>query len=305
MPKSSLQLSDVASLEAKRANLTGLLKWAGGKASIARTLIPAISSRRPRRFIEPFAGGAAIFFRLGPTEAILGDSNVHLMRFYLAVKRNPRQVYLAIESIRSVASKLRGPSFRVFYYELRDQFPRVGLYENAALFVFLNRHCWNGLYRENSLGRFNTPIGSYESLQPTPDLQQLSAASRLLQSATLRIGDFAETVALAEPGDVVYLDPPYLPVSSTSRFSSYQTPPFSWRDQVRLKKVLYDLQDRNIDFILSNSFQPLTRAFYADFRYHYTVMTAGTISSSSATRKARRELVVTSFSTKALEAYGA
>jgi DNA adenine methylase len=294
---------DVAplSLEAKRAQLGGLIKWAGGKASLARVLLPAIRARRPKRLIEPFAGGAALFFRLKLPGSVLGDTNTHLMRFYLAVKRNPKKVRDALEAIKRAASQLHGPKFGEFYYELREQFPRSELYENAAMFLFLNRHCWNGLYRENLQGKFNTPIGSYESLQALPDLAQLEEASDVLKSATLRTGDFTETFGLARPGDLVYCDPPYIPISSTARFSNYQGQAFSWRDHVRLKKALYDLQERGIDFMLSNSFQRLTVSFYSDFR-QYTVKTAGTISARSVSRQARQELIVTSFVANVFEA---
>ena len=298
------RFSAVGSIDAKRAQLAGLIKWAGGKANLARVLLPIIKARNPKRLIEPFAGGAALFFRLRLPGSVLGDTNAHLMRFYLAVKRNPKRVFAALESVKEAASSLDGPTFREFYYEMREQFPRPELYENAALFLFLNRHCWNGLYRENTQGKFNTPIGSYETMQAMPDLQQLKDASSALAAVVLRTSDFADTVLLAEPGDLVYFDPPYVPVSTTSRFANYQGQSFSWRDQVRLKKTLYDLKERKIDFILSNSYQRLTTTFYADF-IQYCVTTAGNISSRSSSRKARRELLVTSFASGSLEAYSA
>jgi DNA adenine methylase len=290
----------VVSLHERRAQLSGLLKWAGGKAALSRTLIPIIRSRRPKRLIEPFAGGAAIFFRLEGPSAVLGDCNDHLMRFYLAVKKNPKRVNAALNNIRMAARSVHGPAFSIFYYEMREQFPRPELFENAALFMFLNRHCWNGLYRENIQGKFNTPIGSYESLQPMPELNQLAEASRKLKGAALRTADFAETLALAEHGDLVYLDPPYIPVSSSSRFSHYQGQAFAWRDHIRLKRLLYELRERGVDFILSNSHQKLTQALYSDF-HQYAVTATGTINSRGGLRQARKELLVTSFTSPAFE----
>jgi len=291
----------VVSIDEHQAQLLGLLKWAGGKATLSRILIPIIRSRRPARFIEPFAGGAAIFFRLDSPSAILGDRNEHLMRFYLAVKKNPKRVAATLDDIRLAARSIHGPAFSIFYYEMREQFPRPELFEHAALFLFLNRHCWNGLYRENGQGKFNTPIGSYESLQPMPELDQLTEASRRLQQATLRVGDFAETLSMVQPGDLVYMDPPYIPVSSSSRFSHYQGQAFSWRDHVRLKRLLYEMQERGIDFILSNSYQKLTQAFYSDF-HQYTTSSMGTINSRVRLRQPRKELLVTSFVSRSLEA---
>jgi DNA adenine methylase len=246
------------------------------------------------RYIEPFAGSAAIFFRLSPNAAILGDLNPHLMRLFSAIKSDPEGVSQALDRIRQRASGLNGKAFAAFYYSLRDDFPKKKRSENAALLLFLNQHCWNGLYRVNQTGEFNTPIGSYQSLRTMPSLQSLSAASEALQRASLQLADFEVVASMAKPGDFVYFDPPYAPTSQTARFTSYSATQFTWLDQVRLKRVLYDLTDRKISFLLSNSATQTMINLYKDF-VQTTVSAARSINSVGSKRRGFVELLVSNF----------
>lgn len=230
-----------------------LLKWAGGK----RQLVPQLLRFVPgeiETYHEPFAGGLALFCALQeespPVRSVLTDLNRDLIDFYRVVRDRPMEL---IENIR--ASHFENE--REFYYGMRDQFNSgtgsssdpVG---KATTLLYLNRHCFNGLYRVNSQNQFNVPFGRYKN-PSFPDPGDILKFSQTLQGSKIEAMDFETAVKDARPGDFVYLDPPYIPLSRTSRFTEYTGTGFSFEDQKRLIRLCRDMASRGIDFILSNS----------------------------------------------------
>jgi DNA adenine methylase len=183
-----------------------LLRWAGSK----RQFLPELVRQSPKSFsayIEPFAGSASLFFSLGPQEAILGDINSQLINFYVQLRATPRELHAIASSYR----QNRGD-----YSSCRDRFNRgCEPLERAALFWYLNRTCFNGLYRTNRSGEFNVPIG--RKLSQFPGVAQTEACSELIARSYFLLGDFEETIDLADRNDFLYIDPPYFRVSSRDR----------------------------------------------------------------------------------------
>lgn len=217
-----------------------ILRWAGSKRQLLGKLTPYW---RPtyNRYIEPFVGSGALFFSLNPRRAVLGDLNEHLIETYKQIKKSPKTVYAAI-------SKL--PRGKRAYYNLRAQDPAtLRPILRAARFVFLNRHCFNGIYRTNLDGWFNVPYAPTKTGEMPPMEDFVSAASAL-SKARLVAGDFQKVLALAERGDFVYLDPPYV-VSSRRVFIEYGAKEFSVKDLSRLSKELDRLNARGVKFAVS------------------------------------------------------
>lgn len=236
------------------------LKWVGGKS----LLIDRYQSLLPARFghyHEPFAGGAALFFSLrgsspGPRGAVLSDINDELINCYAVVRDAAPALIAALQRHRYE---------RDHYYAVRDQDPAsLPPVERAARTIFLNRTGFNGLYRVNQDGRFNVPFGRFASPKIC-DAENLRACSAALRGARVEARDFAEVVATARAGDLVYLDPPYAPISSTSSFTAYVPGGFGWRDQIRLLGVFRELTRRKVHAMLSSSDVPAIREMYSGF----------------------------------------
>lgn len=230
------------------------IKWVGGK----RQLLPELRARMPADFghyFEPFIGGGALFFDLGPLCATLSDVNERLVRTYRGVR----------DDVEKVIGLLQGyPHDSAFFYEIRavDIDVRTDA-EVAAWVIYLTKVCFNGLYRVNKSGGFNSPFGSYKN--PTIcDADTLRACSTALKPAELLVSDFATTVATAQAGDLVYFDPPYAPLSATSNFTSYTAGGFGPTEQRRLRDLALELKQRGVHVLLSNSSAPLIRDLYAE-----------------------------------------
>jgi len=216
------------------------LRWAGSK----RKLLPVLSqywSGQYTRYLEPFAGSACLFFHIAPKQALLGDLNSELIGTYREVKRSAEDVIDALSSFHAGRGQ---------YYRIRALNPSLlSKSQRAARFIYLNRNCFNGLYRTNSNGRFNVPYGGIRSGSlPTQDA--LRDCSRLLKRATLYAGDFHSVLELAKEGDFVYLDPPYT-VESRRVFKEYNPQTFGVSDLLRLRNWMNLLNKNNIAFLVS------------------------------------------------------
>lgn len=260
------------------------LKWAGGK----RQLLPQLLSRVPDKFdryFEPFLGGGALLLAVGPSRAVANDANTELVRCFTAVRDHPEAV---IDELRSYENT------EDCFYAARAVDPStlndVGV---AARMVFLNRTCFNGLYRVNRQGRFNTPYGRYKSPNLLPE-ELLRAASLTLQGVELRCGDYREGTAGAREGDFIYLDPPYVPVSEYSDFRRYSAVQF--RDQHHEELALHfkELDTRGCRVMLSNSSAPRVFELYSDWNIS-EVSARRNINSKGSRRGAVTELVITNF----------
>ena len=219
------------------------LKWAGGKTQ----LLPALLKNIPAQFgtyIEPFVGGGALFFELQPAKAILADSNPELINCYIVVRDN-------VEDLITVLSAY--PYSEEFYYKLRAEVPG-NVVMRAARIIYLNRTCYNGLYRVNKRGKFNVPFGSYKN-PVICDAERLRAASFALRNAELFCADYQETLRnFAKPGDFIYIDPPYHPVSKYSDFKRYTARFFYIDDQRMLAKTAKELAGQGCYVLVSNSY---------------------------------------------------
>lgn len=220
--------------------MEAFIRWAGSK----RQIIPKIAnfySAKSRRYIEPFAGSACIFFHLEPNAAVLGDLNGELITAFREIRRD---VYRVLQCAR------RFPVTENFYYKLREADPEaMSSSEAAARFLYLNRYCFNGLYRTNLQGKFNVPWGSSAKIQRFDENKIIEAAS-LLKRARLIHGDFEATLSEVKRNDFVYLDPPYA-VDSRRVFSEYIPGSFSEQDLHRLSSCLASIDKKGARFILS------------------------------------------------------
>lgn len=260
-----------------------VLKWAGGK----RRLVARILKRLPERvgtYYEPFVGGAAVFFELankGAFErAVLCDRNPDLVAVYRALKED-------VEAVIRLLTRYRYDERE--YYRVRAQKPR-GLHQRAARIIYLNKTGYNGLYRVNRSGQFNVPFGRHKS-PLICDKQNLRAAARALQHAEIISDDFENVCARARPGDAVYLDPPYLPVSKTANFAAYDPLPFGVDEHRRLAGVFGALEKRRVWAVLSNSSTPTTREIFGNFQ-HEQVDVKRPINSDATRRGPVKELLV-------------
>lgn len=231
------------------------IKWVGGK----RQLLAEILSRVPRRFgtfHEPFVGGGAVFFALKPKHAYLSDNNERLIRAYRGVRDDVERV---IDLLKSY------PHDKDFYLRFRalpiDAAPTDA--EVAAWFIYLNRTGYNGLYRVNLSNGFNVPFGRYVNPKVC-DPALLRACAAALRSADIFREDFSVVLERARPGDLVYFDPPYVPLSATSSFTSYTAGGFGLDQQRRLRDVALALKRADVFVLLSNSASPLVRELYGD-----------------------------------------
>lgn len=233
-----------------------IIKWVGGKRQLLEQFQPFFP-KQFNRYFEPFVGGAAVFFSLDLEEAILMDTNAELVNLYNVIKEHVEPL---IENLRHHKNE------ESYYYTIRALVPAtLSPVERASRFIYLNKTCYNGLYRVNRQGKFNVPFGKYTN----PDYVNadgLRLASAALQRATIMENDFSAVLELANPGDFVYFDPPYHPVSETSNFTSYTKDSFGVEDQRRLAAVFVELVDRGCHVMLSNSDTPFIRELYMDYR---------------------------------------
>lgn len=260
------------------------LKWAGGKGQ----LLPQYQPFFPKTFgtyYEPFLGGGAVFFRLLPDRAVLTDINPELVNVYCCVRD---QVEAMIEQLTQHQS-LHSPDY---YYKLRSTVGKTDV-EKAARLVYLNKTCYNGLYRENSKGEFNVPIGRYKAPRIChPEL--LRSVSRTLKNIRIGVNPFTAVSEAARSQDFVYFDPPYYPISLTSRFTEYNRYTFGEAEQIRLRDTFAQLAQRGVKVMLSNSDCPFIRDLYKDFQIH-AIFASRSINSNAQKRGRITEVLVTSY----------
>jgi DNA adenine methylase len=278
------QSSFLPPIEKSRAG--PVVKWAGGKKALIAQFAPHFPAPGTyRRYFEPFLGGAAVFFYLQPERSFLFDLNAQLIEVYHVIRDDVEGLIAALKVHRNAPD---------YFYEIRAQNPvELRPAERAARFIFLNRTCYNGLYRVNRQGQFNVPFGRYKN--PTIcDEPGLRAASAALQNAHLEVADFEIVLSLAEPGDLIYFDPPYEPLSLTSSFTSYTSNGFSSDDQHRLAATYRTLDSRGCLLMLSNSSAPLIYDLYSGFHIH-EISARRAINSKPDGRGAITELLITNF----------
>lgn len=251
-----------SAVAARVAPASPIVKWVGGKTRLLSQLVPLLpAGSELMRHVEPFFGGGALFFARRPKRALLCDVNPSLVATYEAVRDSLDEVIAHLSRLSAAHKAER-------YYEVRHRYnhaQRLDKVERAAMFVYLNKTCFNGLHRVNRRGEFNVPAGRYDKPRIL-DEELLRAANGVLQQAELRCASFEQVLTAAKPGDFVYFDPPYEPVSSTASFTAYSQGGFGRADQERLRDVFAQLDRRRCKLMLSNSDVPFIRDLYAKFR---------------------------------------
>jgi DNA adenine methylase len=266
-------------------NAKPFLKWAGGKKSLL-THLEKILPNSYNSYFEPFLGGGALFFSLQPKKAFLSDLNKELINTYLQLKRHSKEVIKILEKM---------PYEKTVYYKIRNTYSKDKIYR-AARFIYLNRSCWNGLYRENRKGEFNVPFGRFKN--PTIcDPVNLEAVSNALKKTSLRHVDFEIILEKAQNNDLVYLDPPYVTTHSNNGFLQYNAKIFSLEDQKRLKEVFLKLHKKKCKVILSNADHKFIRELYDQF-YIYRVDRKSLLAGDKKKRKDVSELIITNYQTR-------
>lgn len=265
---------------------TPIVKWAGGKGRLLSQYEPYLPIRF-KRYFEPFAGGAAVFFWLRnhrglKFSATLNDSNEELINCYQVVQSQPEPL---LERLREMAAH----HSHDYYYQVRAERPEPAL-ERAARLIYLNKTCYNGLYRVNASGGFNVPIGRYKDPSIVQE-DKIRAAHLALQGVQLCNKGFDEAALAARKGDFVYFDPPYQPLNATSNFTSYTKDQFGMEQQCHLAEVFKQLVKRGCHVLLSNSDSDLVRNLYRDFR-QVEIQAPRFINSKAAGRSSIAELLI-------------
>lgn len=243
-------------LEAPQLRTKPFLKWAGGKTRLLSILRQRIPPQPFRRYFEPFVGGGAFFFDLAPDEAVLSDSNPELISCYEVVRDAADELIAELSHYRVNEEEF----YRVRALQPSDLSPL----ERAARFIYLNKTCFNGVYRVNKNGQFNTPFGHYKYVSLVAE-DNLRRASELLKRAVITCQNYQSVLSSAGEGDFVYFDPPYMPVSKYSDFKRYTKEFFYEADHERLAQAYRSLSERGCFVLLSNSYQEKIADLYSGF----------------------------------------
>lgn len=295
-----------------------VLKWVGGKSQLLsqlnELLPPKLKVNAIKTYIEPFVGGGAMFFNLYKmydfTNIYLFDTNRELVILYNAIKRDVNLLIKELSLLSDEYFKLPEDGRNDYYYTRRDEYNSFDKFidannyskdfiRRAALTVFINRTCFNGLYRVNSQNKYNVPVGKYKNPRIL-DEENLYNVSEALQIAEIKHCDFSETLKYADDNTFIYYDPPYRPISKTSAFNSYSADDFNDDEQVRLKKLFDDCHRKGALQMESNSDptnyieDPFFDNLYCDYNIH-RVSATRIINSNAEKRGAIRELVITNY----------
>lgn len=262
------------------------LKWVGGKGQLLLKYLP-YQPQNFETYYEPFLGGGAMFFYLQPSRAVLTDINPELINVYCCVRD---QVELLIKHL----AKHQQQHCRDYYYQMYDQMRSqlsITDVERAARFIYVNKTCFNGLYRENSKGEFNVPIGRHKKQPLICNADLLRSCSVALRSPVIKVQPFDAVLETANCNDFVYFDPPYHPLTPTSNFTTYSRSGFGEAEQIKLKDVVVALVARGVQVAISNSDCPFIRELYGDFRI-YSVPAKRSINSKIDRRGAVNEVLI-------------
>lgn len=271
-------------------HLAPFVKWVGGKRQLLKYIKP-ILPESINTYYEPFIGGGALLFDHKPSVAVINDYNKELINTYNVIKGD----------VEALIADLKTHVYdKDYFYEIRSldrnsDYSSMSDLKKASRLLYLNKSCFNGLYRVNSKGEFNSPFGSYTNPNIVNE-DTLLAVSRYLNNnnVTTRTGDFQEAVFDAQDGDFVYFDPPYDPVSKSANFTAYSKLGFSREDQERLRDLCIELTDRGVKFLLSNASTDFINELYSGF----TILEVGAnraINSNGAKRKKVQEVLVRNY----------
>lgn len=241
-----------------------VLKWVGGKRQLMDVIAPLIPSSLTT-YYEPFIGGGAVLFNLQPKKAVINDLNPELINVYKVIKDNPNELIQALKMHESM-------NCEDYFYEVRaydrnkTEYEKLSNIEKAARVIYLNKTCYNGLFRVNSSGEFNSPWGRYSNpnISNIPTIKALNTYFNKYD-ITIKCGNYADSLKGIRKGAFVYLDPPYMPISSSSSFTGYTANGFGEKEQIELKKLCDKLNDKGVKFLLSNSCCPFIEELYKNY----------------------------------------
>lgn len=290
------------------------LKWAGGKTQLISDIektLPKDISKNKLTYIEPFVGsGAVLFWMLNNfpnfKKAIINDINEDLINTYRTIASKPKELVSILQTLQNEFHGLEGQdeAKKEYYYSKRELYNKRKEEQSgqAALFIFLNRTCFNGLYRVNRKNEYNVPMGSYK--RPTIcDKENILAVSQALQKVEILCGDYEETLNYADDNTLFYFDPPYKPLSETSSFNSYAKDEFNDAEQIRLRDFCHKLDTLNHTWILSNSDvkgKDENDSFFDDLYSDFTIQRVDarrSINANPEKRGALKELLITNYQT--------
>ncbi len=271
------------------------LKWVGGKARV----IPELSKYYPRsydRYFEPFVGGGAVYFSIHPEVAHINDLNLVLISAYKHIKKDVELLIGALSKIETEYHSLKSfDDKKLYYLKKRSDFNSLqnDSFEKTALLIFLNKTCFNGMYRENSKGEFNVPFGKHDKPKIC-DADNLRNVMAYLKRTTITHSSYEKAVRGAKIGDFVYFDPPYHPLTLTSSFTSYQAGGFTPEDQKKLSDEFKRLSKIGCKVMLSNSDTPLIHELYKEFNIH-KIYAARSINATGSKRGKILEVIITNY----------
>ena len=264
-----------------------VLKWVGGKSQILNEVLGVFPDSF-RAYHEPFLGGAAVFFSLNAEKAVLSDSNRWLIGFYEALRTAPQELIKELETIADEFNSSPVDKRSSIFYRLRDEFNSIEEVDlrKSALFLALNKTCFNGLYRENAKGMFNVPYNQAKSPVRFLNTENFLNASNKLQNADLSSRSFETVLDFAMPGDLAYFDPPYVPLTETSSFTSYSAAGFGESNQKALIRVAKELLAKSVYVVLSNSYSDWVIKNYTDAGFRVLEISAKRLVAAKATSRA-------------------
>jgi len=274
----------------RKNRIEPFIKWAGGKSQLLeqfRELFPPDDSYD--NYFEPFIGGGAVYFFLQPKNATISDLNKNLVNTYKNIKTKADDLILILEGFQKKHSK-------EFYLKLREEFnsTKIGSLRKVAILIYLNKTCFNGLYRVNKKGEFNVPFGQHKKFSFKKE--QLLKASQLLKNAKIKNESFEKVLDNAKKGDFIYFDPPYYPINGTSKFTAYTKEAFLEEEQKKLAEVFKKLDKRGCKVMLSNSDTKFIKDLYKNYKkYTVTVGARRFINCNADKRGEITELVVRNY----------
>ena len=266
--------------------LSPFLKWPGGKRWILKKL-PEVFSIQFNNYYEPFLGSGAVFFHLCPKKSVLSDVNEELINLFTQMRDHPQELAKQLQAHQKKHSN-------TYYYEIRDK-DYVSPMERAGRFLYLNRTCFNGMYRENKNGKFNVPIGTKDNC--IYDIDKFEHYSNALKNAELMTCDFRSTIKKAESGDLLFVDPPYtIEQAQQNSFIKYNSKLFSWSDQEDLCSEIVAARNRGVIIISTNAYcDELLEMYKKEGFYVQAIEKKSTISGVIDKRRKTTELLITSF----------
>jgi len=270
------------------------LKWVGGKGQLLEQL-ESLFPEKYNSYFEPFIGGGAVFFALNPKKAHINDINKTLVKTYIHIKENIDGLIKSLKKLEKEFLFKNKKEREDFYYSTREEYNLLTHkdFKRSLYFLFLNKTAFNGVYRENSKGGFNVPMGSYENPKIV-DVENLRAVSEILSNTKITSGSFVDAVKNAKAGDFVYFDPPYYPLSKTSKFTSYSKDNFSKEDQIKLRDLFIKLDKKGVYVMLSNSSAPFIQEIYSGYQ-QIPVYASRMINSRSDKRGKISEVVIINY----------